>query len=205
MRPLDLPQDLDDAPEKQEVLRAWIDEGMLSLSLSHAFPESYRSCSDVWPMLLSDIFHHVVDALVIETGMERAIVQQDLQDAFEEVIRSDRGTRAGKLRTHKCLPLLPDPDVSDENGVEIIRIILIPKSIRVIVRVGMWIKMGEEQVWGNLLYDLCAMIASSLDEGAADDIRSRFATKILDYVEHPSSQYSGEFYGKEAKGDHSAT
>lgn len=205
MRPLDLPLELDANPDKQEVLRAWIDEGMLSLSLSHVFPESYRSCTDVWPMLLSDVFHHVADALVIETGVDRSVVQQDLQRAFEEVIRSDRGTRAGKLRQHEHLPLLPDPDVTDENGVEIIRIILTPGAIRVIVRVGMWIKSGEEEVWGNLLYDSCSMIASSLDKQAADSIRDRFAKKVLGYVEHPSTTYSGEFYGTKTKEDHSAT
>jgi hypothetical protein len=205
MRPLDLPLELDANPGKQEVLRAWIDGGMLSLSLSHNFPESYRTCADVWPMLLSDVFHHVTDALVIESGADRSIVQHDLRNAFEEVVRSDRGTRAGKLRLQPCLPLLPDPDVTDENGVEIIRIILTPGAIRVIVRVGMWIKGGEEEIWGNLLYDLCSMIASSLDKKAVDSIRDRFAKKILDYVEHPSTTYSGEFYGKEPEPGHSST
>jgi hypothetical protein len=49
------------------------------------------------------------------------------------------------------------------------------------------------------------MIASSLDKQAADSIRDRFAKKVLDYVEHPSTNYSGEFYGTKTKEDHSAT
>ncbi|MDP5009225.1 MAG: cation transporting ATPase C-terminal domain-containing protein, partial [Glaciimonas sp.] len=41
----------------------------------------------------------------------------------------------------------------DEKCVEIVRIALIPDSIRVMVLVGMWLP-EEEAVWGNLLYDI---------------------------------------------------
>lgn len=175
---------------------------MLSLSLSHDFPEDYRESPHIWPMLLSDIFHHVVDALADETGLERHLVQDDLKKAYEEVLRSERGIRAGTVKEFKKrVTELPDPDVTgDDHCVEIIRIILLDDSIRVIVRVGMWLEIGEEEVWGNLLYDLCSMIASSLDRGAADSIRDRLSKELLHYIDNPSTVYSGEFYGNEGKG-----
>jgi hypothetical protein len=90
---------------------------------------------------------------------------------------------------------LPDPDVTGgEQSVEIVRIILMTDSIRVLVRVGMWLPDEEESVWGNLLYDLIFMVALSMKKDSLDEIRETLAEKILGYLERPSTKYSGHFY-----------
>lgn len=84
------------------------------------------------------------------------------------------------------MPELPDPDVSgDEKYVEIVRIALIPDSIRVMVLVGMWLP-EEEAVWGNLLYDISAMVAESL--GSQRDVATKadlFADALY-YIDNPT-------------------
>lgn len=198
MRSLDLPSEILQDDSRQEVLRAWIDGGMLSLSVCHRFPEDYtRSPLDVWPMLLSDIFHHVVDAIVLENELPRAFVKRQLKAAFEDVTRSERGSRTGVLKCIKhSQKQLPDPDVSGgEHCVEIVRILLLESSIRVIVRVGMWLPDDEEGTWGNLLYDLAFMIATSIRPSGPEGIRDTMIERIGYYIDHPSTRYSGNYYG----------
>jgi hypothetical protein len=197
MRPLTLPSEVTDDDTRQEVMRAWLDRGKLSLSLCHQFPAGYKPPMEMWAMLLSDVFHHVVDALVLETGLERPFIQGQIWESFGEVLRSDRGPRIGVLNEFPELRKeLPDPDVSgeDEQCVEIARIILMKDWIRVVVRVGMWLPEEEEIVWGNLLYDLIYMVALSMKKDDLDALRERLAQKFLGYIERPSTEYSGHFF-----------
>ncbi|MDP0491414.1 MAG: DUF5076 domain-containing protein [Verrucomicrobiota bacterium JB023] len=205
MRALEPPEEVLDAHSRQEVFRAWIDGGMLSVSLCNVFPESYREdVAEIWGMLISDIFHHVVDAIVLKTGRAREDVQEALRTSLDEVVRSERGTRHGTLKKiAQPLPEIPDPDVTgDENCVEIVRIALIPDSIRVMVLVGMWLPDDEESVWGNLLYDICAMVAESLaPERNVETSKSNLLTDVVSYIDGPSTKYSGEYYKTEQGGD----
>ena len=198
MRVLELPPEIATDRSKQEVLQAWLDKGKLSISLSNSFPEGYKSPIEVWPMLLSDIFHHVVDAIVLETGYDRVFVQSELQTSFEEILRSERVSRIGKLmKWDQREPELPDPQVSsDSDCVEIIRIFLLKDSIRVLVLVGMWLPDEEEVVWGNLLYDLTSIIASSLQKDGSDELRNEIAQKLVSYIIDPNTEYSGQYYSK---------
>ncbi|MEM9479142.1 MAG: DUF5076 domain-containing protein [Verrucomicrobiota bacterium] len=204
MRVLEPPKEVLDAPSRQEVFRAWIDRGMLSVSLCNVFPESYREdVAEIWGMLISDIFHHVVDAIVVETGRAREDVQEALRTSLDEVVRSERGTRHGTLKKiTQQLPEIPDPDVTgDESCVEIVRIALIPDSIRVMVLVGMWLPDDEESVWGNLLYDISAMLAESLaPELDVETLKSDLLSDVVSYIDDPSTKYSGEYYNTEQGG-----
>ncbi len=200
MRPLNPPADIFEDDQRQEVLRAWLDQGMLSLSVCHVFPESYKQPQlSIWAMLLSDVFHHVVEAIVLETDSAREFVAGQLRLSFEEVLRSQRESRFGKLRDFsRSRKNLPDPDVSgDDTCTEIVRIILLPGSIRVLVLVGMWLPDQEESVWGNLLYDLAFMIGMSIDGNSAELLRDEIAEKLVSYMEKPSTNYSGKYYGSE--------
>jgi hypothetical protein len=200
MRVLEPQLEVMEANPRQEVLQAWIDRGMLSLSLCNQFPEDYTQPHiEIWAMLLSDIFHHVVDAIVLETGQDKAFVQRQLKDSFEEVLRSQRHSRSGTLREFdRRLIELPDPDVSgDDNCVEIARIFLLAGSIRVLLLVGMWLPDDEESVWGNLLYDLSYMIASSMKPDDIEELHNTLAQKMINYVDEPSTRYSGEYYTNE--------
>jgi hypothetical protein len=192
-----LPSEITEDDSRQEAMRAWLDKGMLSLALCKEFPADYtKPAIEVWGMLLSDIFHHVVDALVLETKIERPFIQDQIRSSFEEVLRSDRGSRIGVLKECKERKKeLPDPDVSgDDHCVEIVRIFLLKGSIHVLVRVGMWLPDNEEAVWGNLLYDLTYMVALSVEKDDVDGLRGVLAKKALNYIEKPSSEYSGRYY-----------
>jgi len=62
------------------------------------------------------------------------------------------------------------------------------------VLVGMWL-LKEEAVWANLLYDMAAMIANSLDqEDGAVATQSALIRDVLRYIDEPSTDYSGEYY-----------
>jgi hypothetical protein len=201
MRILEPPEEVLLAEERQEVLRAWIDGGMLSVSVASVFPENYRDeRSEIWGMLISDIFHHVVDAVVAETGRDRNDVQDSLRRSLHDVAQSQRGSRFGKLKIFdRRWAELPDPDVSgDDNSVEIVRIALLRDSIRVMVFVGMWLPDNEESVWGNLIYDMSSMLASSMKpEGNADELKDELIRDVINYIDHPSTKYSGEYYDTE--------
>lgn len=190
---------------RQEVFRAWLDGGMLSVSVCHVFPDSCtRDVAEIWGMLISDIFHHVADAIVLETGRDQEDVREALRAALDEVFRSERGTRRGTLKKIvERRPEISDPDVTgDESCVEIVRIALLPDSIRVMVLVGMWLPDQEESVWGNLLYDIAALVAESLaPERDAETTKSDLIQDVFHYIEHPSTAYSGEFYGTEKGGE----
>ncbi len=159
--------------------------------------------AEIWGMLISDIFHHVVDAIALETERERDEVQNSLRQSFDEVVHSERGTRHGTLKSiSERLPELPDPDVTgEEKCVEIVRIALIPDSIRVMVLVGMWLP-DEEAVWGNLLYDISSMVAESLGSRRdVDTTKADLISDVLYYIDNPSTKYSGEYYNTEQAAD----
>jgi hypothetical protein len=49
-----------------------------------------------------------------------------------------------------------------------------------------------------LLYDIAALIAESLDATrASDPIKDRLIGDVFDYIDSPSTEYSGEYYGTE--------
>ena len=61
----------------------------------------------------------------------------------------------------------------------------------------MWLPDEEESVWGNLLYDLTYMIASNIKADNPEELRHTIAQKIVDYIDKPSTKYSGKYYGNE--------
>jgi hypothetical protein len=204
MRVLEPPEEVLQTQNRQEVFRAWIDGGMLSVSLCNAFPDSYREdASKIWGMLISDIFHHVVDAIVLATGREHEDVQEVLRSYLNEVFRSERGTRRGTLKkVLDRVPEIPDPDVTGGlDCVEVVRIALLADSIRVMVLVGMWLPDNEEAVWGNLLYDIAALVAESLvSERDVNTVKRDLIGDVFHYIDHPSTKYHGEYYNTEQGG-----
>jgi len=150
-------------------------------------------------MLLSDIFHHVVDAIVLETEQQRVTVQEKLKASFEDVVASKRGSRFGNLKSYEERVMdLPDPNVSGaDDCVEIVRIVLLEESIRVMVLVGMWLPENEESVWGNLLYDMSYMLASSIVSEEVEKTQFLVIQAILRYIEEPSTDYTGQYYDTE--------
>ena len=204
MRVLRPPLEITEANACQEVLRAWIDRGMLSLSIGARLPVKYMEYKPSpyvgWAMLLSDVFHHVVDAIATETGRDKTSIQKSVKDSFLEVLRSDRPSRCGNIRKFdQPLAELPDPNVSnDDKAVEVVRMFLLPGGVRVLLLVGMWLPADEESVWGNILYDLLYLIASTLDPDRPETLRDTLSRKVISYIAKPTTEYSGEYYNNEA-------
>jgi hypothetical protein len=169
----------------------------MSLSLALSLPEHSKKSSVVWAMLLSDVFHHVAEAIADQTARSKAEVSSVLENCFREVIDSDRGIRTGVVRPFwERSPALDAPEVDAESdSVEKVRILFLPDSIRVLVRVGMWLPNDEEAVWGNILYDLASLIAEQISTGDdASRLRTGLFNDTLGYVHKPSTTYTGTYY-----------
>lgn len=205
IRVLDPPAEVLEVSARQEVFRAWIDGDALSVSLCNQFPERWGDdLPEIWGALISDIFHHVVDAIHVETNRPRNEIQQALRTTLEEVIRSGRGTQAGTLqKVLERLPEIPAPELKGgEDSFEIIRIALLPGSIRVMALVGMWLPEDEEVVWGNLLYDISSIVAACLaPERDYAVSKSEVLSHLISGIDTPNTNYSGEYYNTEHSSD----
>ncbi|OUR86889.1 hypothetical protein A9Q81_27565 [Gammaproteobacteria bacterium 42_54_T18] len=151
-------------------------------------------------MLISDVFHHVVDAIALETNQNRNTVQEKLKECFEGVFDSRRDIRYGSVKVVDEQAIeLPGPGVSSNDGcVEIARIVFLEDSIRVIVLVGMWLPSDEESVWANLLYDMTYMIASSIESDLDVEKTQEFIVyELLRYIKEPSTAYTGQYCNTE--------
>ncbi|MAS92861.1 MAG: hypothetical protein CMO55_06650 [Verrucomicrobiales bacterium] len=112
MRALDLPSDFPTSKECQELFRAWIDRGKISISICHDLPSDWRIPEESWAMLLSDIFHHVIEGIVAATTHPREDVLHRIFHAFEIAVKSKRECRAGITKEFTdSFRELPTPDI----------------------------------------------------------------------------------------------
>ncbi len=91
---LDPPDGVEEAETAVEVLRAWIGDGALLVSLnSSAFGDQVRD----WGRLLAEIGHHVAKAAALNGYMREEEAQAALRDAFVANFETTSGPTAGKL------------------------------------------------------------------------------------------------------------
>ena len=92
---LDRPDGVEDAETAVEVLRAWIGDGALLVSLnSSAFGDQVRD----WGRLLAEIGHHVAKAASLNGYMSEEAAQGALRQAFVGAFETAAGPTCGKLR-----------------------------------------------------------------------------------------------------------
>jgi hypothetical protein len=92
---LDPPDGVEDAETAVEVLRAWIGDGALLVSLNaSAFDDHVRD----WGRLLAEIGHHVAKAAELNGYMSEDEARGALRQAFVASFDASSGPTIGKLR-----------------------------------------------------------------------------------------------------------
>lgn len=200
MRQLIPPDELLRDESRRELLRAWIDAGKLSVSMVETLPGyETKQGQTVWEMLLSDVSHHVIDAIHKETQQPRRDVRLKIKGSLLDTLSDQRGVRFRSIITTQLHPSeLGIKNASgDESAVEMVRIFFIDDGVRIIVRVGMWHANGaEENNWANIIYDLAHMVASVIkdERDSIEVVRNKMVKSVLDYLDRPTSKYDGHYY-----------
>lgn len=92
---LDPPDGVEDAETAVEVLRAWIGDGALLVSLnSSAFGEHVAD----WGRLLAEIGHHVAKAAALNGFMPEDEAQAALREAFTSGFETTKPGASGHLK-----------------------------------------------------------------------------------------------------------
>ncbi len=92
---LEPPDGIDEADSAVEVLRAWIGDGALLVSLNaSAFGDHVAD----WGRLLAEIGHHVAKAAALNGHMLEDEAQQTLREAFTTGFETAAASMSGKLR-----------------------------------------------------------------------------------------------------------
>jgi predicted secreted protein len=92
---LDRPDGVEEAESAVEVLRAWIGDGALLVSLNSS------ACADQvgdWGRLLAEIGHHVAKAAALNGYMREEAAHAALREAFVASFETTPGPTSGKLR-----------------------------------------------------------------------------------------------------------
>ena len=92
---LDLPDGVVDANEAIEVMRAWVTDGTLNVIID---PETFRHDVSEWGRLLSDIAHHISNAVELDGQINRFDAIESIRDAFEAGLAHDTLTMTGKIK-----------------------------------------------------------------------------------------------------------
>lgn len=92
---LDIPDPVAEAGQAVEVVRAWIGDGALMLSLNaDAFGDQVIN----WGRILGEIAHHVARSAKLQGHMNEHEALQAVREGFDSVMRSNQPTMSGKVR-----------------------------------------------------------------------------------------------------------
>jgi Domain of unknown function (DUF5076) len=92
---LDPPEGVEEAESAVEVLRAWIGDGALLVSLnSSAFAEHIGD----WGRLLAEIGHHVAKSAALNGYMQEDEAQAALRESFASSFEASASGMSGKLK-----------------------------------------------------------------------------------------------------------
>jgi hypothetical protein len=95
---LDIPDGVAGAEQSVEVLRAWIADGSLMVSLNaDAFGDRVAD----WGRLLAEIAHHVAKASELNGHMAYHEGLQAIDQGFDQFLSMGQPTMSGKLRGRK--------------------------------------------------------------------------------------------------------
>jgi hypothetical protein len=92
---LEPPEGVEEAESAVEVLRAWIGDGALLVSLnSSAFGDHVED----WGRLLAEVGHHVAKAAALNGYMQEDEAQAALRQAFASGFETAAASMSGKLK-----------------------------------------------------------------------------------------------------------
>lgn len=92
MRVLPIPPDASGDSEALEVVRAWIVQGGLQVSLA---PWAWADQPGEWGRLLADLGLHMADALAKETGKPVADLREAIREGLLSSLDDEDGDRSG--------------------------------------------------------------------------------------------------------------
>ncbi len=92
---LDLPDGIRDANQAIEVMRAWIADGTLHVVFD---PETFRHDASEWGRLLSDIAHHISNAVELDGQLSRYDAIEAIREGFEMGLGQDAVTMSGRIK-----------------------------------------------------------------------------------------------------------
>jgi hypothetical protein len=92
---LDIPDGIVEADQAVEVMRAWIGDGSMLLSLNaDAFGEHVID----WGRILGEIAHHVARSAKLQGHMTETEALQAVREGFDTSMRANQPTMSGKVR-----------------------------------------------------------------------------------------------------------
>ena len=92
---LDVPDGVPAAKEAVELLRAWIADGAMMLSLN---ADAFGDRVIDWGRILGEIAHHVARSAKLQGHMSEAEALQAVHEGFDATMRSNQPTMSGKVR-----------------------------------------------------------------------------------------------------------
>ena len=92
---LEVPDGVPDADQAVELLRAWIADGALMLSLN---ADAFGDRVIDWGRLLAEIGHHVARSANLQGQMSEHEALQAVRKGFEETYPRQQGAMSGKVR-----------------------------------------------------------------------------------------------------------
>lgn len=92
---LDLPDGVAEAEDALEVLRAWVGDGALHVIFD---PECFRHDVSEWGRMLSDVAHHIANAVELDGQMDKMDALAVIRQAFEAGISSESVTMSGRIK-----------------------------------------------------------------------------------------------------------
>ena len=90
---LPYPRDADDSDDAHEVLRAWVIDSALSISIA---PSMWSGQPSEWGRLLAEAAGHMADAIAKETGRDRGLVLAEIQRGLTDNLENP-GTLSGEF------------------------------------------------------------------------------------------------------------
>ena len=92
---LDIPDGVAEADQSVEILRAWIADGSMMLSLS---ADAFGERTIDWGRLLAEIGHHIAKAAHLQGHMTQHEALQAVRQGFEERLPRAQPSMSGKVR-----------------------------------------------------------------------------------------------------------
>ena len=94
---LDPPDGVEVADSAVEVLRAWISDGALLVSLNSS---AFGNQTAEWGLLLAEIGHHIAKSAALNGYMQEGEARATLRDAFTTSFEATVADASGRLRGH---------------------------------------------------------------------------------------------------------
>ncbi len=92
---LDIPDGVPEAEQAVEILRAWIADGSMMLSLS---ADAFADRVVDWGRLLGEIGHHIARSAELQGHMKEHEALQALRQGFDDTLPRHQPAMSGKVR-----------------------------------------------------------------------------------------------------------